>query len=92
MNLVKQYCSRVSDEDLAVLVDLLPQKVAFDRSSACAILQKDKEVDRWLSQAAGAEDWFIKVDGIGDQAILEMENLYWNGFYSRMSLFPSAKT
>lgn len=73
MNLVKQYCSRVSDEDLAVLVDLLPQKVAFDRSSACAILQKDKEVDRWLSQAAGAEDWFIKVDGIGDQAILEME-------------------
>ncbi|NBT59411.1 HAD family hydrolase [bacterium] len=26
------------------------------------------------------------------EAILEMENLYWNGFYSRMSLFPSAKT
>lgn len=74
MNLVKQYCSRVSDEDLQVLADLLPQTVAFDRSSACAILQKDKEVDRWLSLAAGADDWFAKVDGIGDQAALEMES------------------
>ncbi len=71
--LIKQYCSRVSDEDLMNLAQLLPQTIAFDRSVACAIVQKDKEVDRWLSQASGSEDFFAKIDGIGEHAVAELE-------------------
>jgi hypothetical protein len=74
MNLVKQYCTRVSDEDLAVLAEILPQTIAFDRASACEILQKDKEVDRWLGQAAGPDDFFAKIDGIGEMAVAEIDN------------------
>lgn len=74
VNLIKQYCSRVSDEDLAVLAEILPQTIAFDRSAACEILQKDKEVDRWLAQASGPDELFSKIDGIGEFAAAEIEN------------------
>lgn len=72
-SLLKEFCGRSSDEDLRILADFLPQTVAFDRSSACAILQKDAQVDKWLSQAAGADDWFARVDSVGDVASAELE-------------------
>lgn len=73
VTLIKEYCSRISEEDVSLLSQLLPQTIAGDRSAACAIFQKDKEVDRWLSQAAGPDDWFSKVDAIGEQALVEVE-------------------
>lgn len=73
VSLMKEYCTRASEEDLVALVELLPQTIAGDRASACTILQRDKEVDRWLAQASGADDWFAKVDGIGEQAELELQ-------------------
>lgn len=72
--LVKEFCGRTSDEDLRALADLLPQTVAFDRSIACSILQRDAQIDRWLSQASGAEDWFARVDSIGDVAASELDS------------------
>lgn len=73
-SLIKEYCSRISDDDLALLSQLLPQTIAGDRSRSCLVLQKDKEVDKWLSQASGAEDWFNKVDEIGEHATIELES------------------
>lgn len=74
ISLLKEYCSRLSEENLQIISSLLPQTIAFDRSSACAILQEDKEIDRWLSQATSADDWFSRVDSIGDAAATEVEN------------------
>lgn len=74
VNLIKQYCSRLSDQDISVLSQLLPQTIAFDRSEACSILQRDKEVDKWLMQASGSDDWFAKVDSIADFIVAEMES------------------
>lgn len=73
VGLIKKYCSRASEEHLLVLASSLPQSVMGDRSEACAILQEDKEMDKWLSHASGADDWFFKVDSIGDFASLELE-------------------
>lgn len=73
MSLIKEYCSRLSDEALQAIFDLLPQTIAGDRSAACLILQEDKEIDKWLSLATGAEDWFSRVDGIGEVAATEIE-------------------
>lgn len=70
--LLKDFCGRSSEEDLMALADLLPQSVAFDRAIACGILQKDNQIDRWLSQATGADDWFVRVDSIGDAAAAEL--------------------
>lgn len=72
--LVKSYCSRLSDEDLLSISTLLPQTIAFDRANACDILQKDKEIDKWLSQAADADDWFSRADSVGDAALEEIDS------------------
>jgi hypothetical protein len=71
--LVKDFCSRSSDDDLRFLADLLPQTMAFDRSNACPVLQRDNQVDRWLSQATGAEDFFVRIDSVGDAAAAELD-------------------
>lgn len=73
-SLIKEYCSRITDEDLQSLSAVLPQQIAGDRAFACSILQKDKEVDRWLSQANSADDWFNKIDSIGEIALVELES------------------
>jgi hypothetical protein len=72
--LLKNYCSRVSDEELFILASSLPQSVIGDRSLACDILQKDKEIDRWLMLAPSADDWFSKIDNIGEFAVLEIQS------------------
>jgi len=74
VSLAKAFCSRSSDEDLQKLSDLLPQLVAWDRANACYILQKDQQIDRWLSQATGAEDWFARIDSIGEVAKYELDS------------------
>jgi hypothetical protein len=71
--LVKEFCARSSDEDLRYLADLLPQTIAFDRSNACLVLQKDNQVDKWLSQAIGADDLFVRIDSVGDAAAVELD-------------------
>jgi len=72
--LLKDFCSRSSDENLVALADLLPQTIAFDRSKACSILQADQQVDRWLAQATDADDWFSRVDSVGSVAVAELES------------------
>lgn len=74
VTLLKEFCGRSSEDDLRALADLLPQTVAFDRALACEILQRDNQVDRWLSQATGSDDWFVRIDSIGDVAAAELEH------------------
>lgn len=74
VTLLKEFCGRSSEDDLQALADLLPQTVAFDRALACEILQRDNQVDRWLSQATGSDDWFVRIDSIGDVAAAELEH------------------
>lgn len=74
LGLLKDFCSRSSDESLNVLADLLPQTIGFDRSKACSILQEDQQVDRWLAQATDSEDWFNRVDSVGPAAVAELES------------------
>ena len=71
--LIKKYCIRASDEDLSLLASALPQSIMGDRSAACDVLQKDKEIDKWLTYAANVDDFFSKIDAIGDFAVLEIE-------------------
>jgi predicted RNA-binding Zn ribbon-like protein len=74
ITLIKEYCSRLSDEDLQSLSALLPQTIAGDTSRACDWFQGDLQIDRWLSQAMGADDWFARVDGIGELVEIELNS------------------
>lgn len=74
VTLVKKYCSRVSDDNLAVLASHIPQEMMGDIAKACEILQEDEEVNSWLVLATGVDDWFMKVDSIGEMASVERDS------------------
>lgn len=74
VGLVKDFCSRASDDDLRMLADLLPQTLAFDRAAACPVLERDGQVDKWLQQSASADDFFLRIDSIGDVAAEELQS------------------
>lgn len=76
IKLIKKYCSKISDDKLQILSETLPQSVTGDRSNACSILQEDEHIDGWLSHMSGAEEWFSKVDSIGEFATLEMQDRF----------------
>lgn len=71
-SMVKEYVQRISTEDLSFIVERLDQPLCGDRSDVALMFQKDKEIDKWLVQSAGAEDWFNRVDSIQEAAIIEM--------------------
>jgi len=71
-SLVKEYVQRISTDDLSFIVERLDQPLCGDRSDVALAFQKDKEIDRWLFQSTGAEDWFNKVDSIQEAAIIEL--------------------
>jgi len=72
ISLIKEYCSRLSDEDLQTVAMMLRDEFASDVGVALEIFQKDVQVDRWLTQATGNEDLRMRVDGIGEFAQLEI--------------------
>lgn len=76
IRLIKKYCSKASQEELSLLSVYLPQSLMGDRSEACSILQKDESIDGWLSHASGPEDFFDKVDSIGEFASLEVQERF----------------
>jgi hypothetical protein len=71
-NVVKEYVRRLSDDDLSSVVEKLTQPICGDRADVSLMFEKDKDLDRWLSQCKGANDWFDKVDLIQDLSVLEI--------------------
>jgi len=69
--IVREYCSRVSDDELCSLVDKLTRPVSGDTCDVSFIFEKDKEIDRWLCQAKSSDDWFNRVDMIQDASLYE---------------------
>jgi hypothetical protein len=76
ISLIKEYCSRLAEEDLQMVTTLLPQSIAGDVSAACELFQRDSQIDLWLVQASSSEDWFARIDGIGEFANMELESRF----------------
>ncbi|NBT57578.1 hypothetical protein EBT16_02225 [bacterium] len=72
ITLIKEYCARLSDEDLQTVATMLRDEFSYDICIALEIFQKDVQVDRWLGQSTGNEDLRMRVDGIGELALIEM--------------------
>lgn len=71
--LVNEYVRRLSDDDLRHIAMKLSQRVAGDRADCALIFERDREVNRWLQSANGADDWFEMVDTIGVAASDELD-------------------
>jgi hypothetical protein len=69
--IVKEYVRRLSDDELNFIIERATQPVCGDRADISTLFEKDKEIDRWLSQSGGAFEWFDRVDLIETHAIAE---------------------
>ena len=65
---VKEYVRRLSEDDLRKVATKLAYKVAGDRSECALIFERDKDINRWLCSATGADDWFDMVEVIEEAA------------------------
>lgn len=74
ISLIKEYCSRLSDEDLQIVSTMLQNEFSYDVCVALEIFQKDVQVDRWLTQSTCNEDLRMRVDGIGELALIEINS------------------
>lgn len=59
---LKEYCTRLSDENLNFLHTRLGQKLSGDMAEALDFLSSVKEIDRWLSSADSSGEFFDMVD------------------------------
>jgi hypothetical protein len=57
-----EYVKRLSDEDLSWLRIRFKQDVCGDKSDISSFLSRDREVDRWLLTATGADEFFDMLD------------------------------
>jgi hypothetical protein len=74
ISLIKEYCSRLSDEDLQTVAAMLRDEFASDVGVAMEMFQKDVQVDRWLAQSTSNDDLRTRIDGIGELASIEMNS------------------
>jgi hypothetical protein len=69
--MLKEYVSRISSEDLKYLSVRYMQMLFGDRAEIVEKLALDKEVDRWLSCATSADEFFDMVDYAGGHVLRE---------------------
>ena len=64
-DVLREYVRRLTDEDLNYLRTRFRQRLSGDISEIAMLLAKDTEVDSWLKEADGADEWFNMVDRVG---------------------------
>ena len=68
---VKEYVSRISNEDLAYLGIRFKQNLCGDMTEIALKLAEDEVIDRWLGASHGADEWFRMIDVIGECVKME---------------------
>lgn len=63
-DVVKEYSRKLSDADLRYLLQRFHQRIGADVAEAIEFLQKNSDLDHWLSLAKSANDFFDMIDTI----------------------------
>jgi hypothetical protein len=64
--ILREYVRKISDDDLRFLNMRFSQTLAGDRAEVAEVLAKDKDVDKWLSSATCAVEWFDMLDQMAE--------------------------
>lgn len=65
-SLLKEYCSRLNDNDLYYLESRFSQLLCGDRADISNFLSQSKDIDRLLTSAENSNEFFDIVDRIGE--------------------------
>ncbi len=63
-DVIKQYVRNLSEEDWKFLYNRFTQRLGGDLGEAVEFLEKTPEVDKFLSQASSAIDYYARIDHI----------------------------
>lgn len=72
-SLLKEYVKKLSMDDLNFLISRLSQRLSGDMSEAAEFMQRDKELDRWLSLSTNSQEWYDKIDKLQEFIKLEID-------------------
>lgn len=64
--LLKEYCSRLNDNDLYYLDSRYSQFLCGDRADISNFLSQSKDIDKMLSSAENSDEFFDMIDKIGE--------------------------
>jgi hypothetical protein len=70
---LKEYCQRLSDENVKFLVGSLTQRLSGDVAEVLNFLGNVRELDRWLASAQTSDDLFDMIDLVQVSAEKEYE-------------------
>lgn len=70
---LKEYCQRLSDENLKFLNGRLNQKLGGDLAEVLDYFANVREIDRWLLSATDSDSLFSMIDTIHTSVIKEYE-------------------
>jgi len=63
--ILSEYVRKLSDEDLYFLGSRFKQNLSGDVAAITLLIQRDQSVDKLLSGASGAAEWFEMFDEVG---------------------------
>lgn len=69
---LKEYCRRLSDENISFLTQRLSQRLSGDIAEVLDFLGSTRELDKWLSSASSCEDLYAMLDTF--QSVVEKED------------------
>lgn len=75
---LKEYCQRLSEDNLKFLVGRLTQRLGGDVAEALEFLSGVREIDRWLATAATSDALYDMVDLVHVVASKEYERRFNN--------------
>jgi len=61
---IKEYVRKLTDDDLRFLHMRLSQRIGSDLAEAIDLLQRNAEVDHWLSLSKSATDFYDMIDAV----------------------------
>jgi hypothetical protein len=64
--LLREYVRKLNEADLNNLHKYYGYNLSADRAEIAHIYSSDKEMDKWLSSATSADEWFDMVETAGE--------------------------
>lgn len=71
---LKEYCQRLSDDNLRFLATKLGQRLNGDLGDSLEYLSKVREIDKWLSSASNYNELYDMIDLISSFVLKEANN------------------
>jgi len=70
---LKEYCQRLSDDNLKFLAGRLNQRLSGDVAEVLDFLCNVREIDRWLGSAHSSSDLFDMIDLVHTSVVREYD-------------------